>query len=187
MTTEETTDQQKFDEEVQRKGKLVLEVLAGVGIFAALIMSTIALLQSSDQPSGGSSAMRGMSGMGAGTGVASTASTASVEIEHVTRGCHDFVVNGVSPGSPSATIHLSAGGSVSIQNNDVMPHRLVLVSGPAAALATPAMDHMGARSTATFPSPGTYALTTKAGEDYTSGIRTIGEDNTLRLTVVVGS
>ena len=47
------------------------------------------------------------------------------------------------------------------------------------------MDHMGARSTATFATPGTYSLTTKAGEDYTKGIQTIGPDNTLRLKVVV--
>jgi hypothetical protein len=47
------------------------------------------------------------------------------------------------------------------------------------------MGHMGARSTVTFSKPGTYSLTTKAGEDYAKGIQTVGPDNTLRITVVV--
>jgi len=41
------TDQEIFDEEVVRKGKVLLEVLAGVGIFAAVLMSSIALVRSS--------------------------------------------------------------------------------------------------------------------------------------------
>jgi hypothetical protein len=48
------------------------------------------------------------------------------------------------------------------------------------------MSHMGARSRVTFPAAGTFVLSTKAGEDYMKGIKTIGEDNTLRITVVVG-
>jgi heme/copper-type cytochrome/quinol oxidase subunit 2 len=42
------TDQEQFDEAVDRKGKLILEVLAGVGILAALLMSMVALVQSGD-------------------------------------------------------------------------------------------------------------------------------------------
>jgi len=42
----EARDQQQFDEVVNRKGKAVLEVLAGVGILAALLMSMVALVQS---------------------------------------------------------------------------------------------------------------------------------------------
>ncbi|MFI5280908.1 MAG: hypothetical protein ACHQU1_10450 [Gemmatimonadales bacterium] len=42
----EARDQQQFDEAVNRDGKIVLEVLAGVGIFAALLMSAVALIQS---------------------------------------------------------------------------------------------------------------------------------------------
>ena len=37
----------------------------------------------------------------------------------------------------------------------------------------------------TFTKPGVYHFTTKAGEDYMAGMKTIGEDNVLRLTVVV--
>ena len=35
------TDQEKFDEQVNTTGKLVLQILAAVGILAALLMSTM--------------------------------------------------------------------------------------------------------------------------------------------------
>jgi hypothetical protein len=44
----EIRDQAEFDEVVGKDGKIVLEVLAGVGILAALAMSIIALNQSSE-------------------------------------------------------------------------------------------------------------------------------------------
>jgi plastocyanin len=46
MTEQERNDQQKFDEAVARKGKVVLQALAGVGIVAALLMSIAALSRS---------------------------------------------------------------------------------------------------------------------------------------------
>jgi hypothetical protein len=92
-------------------------------------------------------------------------------IDHVTRGCHTLDVNGAGPGSARATIHLAAGGVLHMQNNDVMPHTLVLAHGPAATLVSPAMGHMGAKSTVSFPTAGTYSLTTKAGEDYRRAAR----------------
>jgi plastocyanin len=45
----ETTDQQRFDEAVIKKGKVMLQVLAGVGILGALLMSMVALSQSGDK------------------------------------------------------------------------------------------------------------------------------------------
>jgi hypothetical protein len=44
----EIHDQEEFDENVVKQGKTVLEVIAGLGIFAALLMSIIALNQSSE-------------------------------------------------------------------------------------------------------------------------------------------
>jgi Cupredoxin-like domain len=44
----EVHDQAEFDDTVEKTGKTVIEVLAGVGIFAALLMSIIALNQSSE-------------------------------------------------------------------------------------------------------------------------------------------
>jgi hypothetical protein len=44
----EIRDHAEFDEAVVKSGKTVLEVLAGLGVFAALLMSIIALSQSSE-------------------------------------------------------------------------------------------------------------------------------------------
>src|SRR5665213_1449071 len=44
----EIRDQAEFDEVVVKDGKIVLEVLAGLGILAALLMSIIALNQRSE-------------------------------------------------------------------------------------------------------------------------------------------
>jgi hypothetical protein len=44
----ETRDQAEFDAAVNRDGKVVLEILAGVGVVAALLMSIVALNQSSE-------------------------------------------------------------------------------------------------------------------------------------------
>jgi hypothetical protein len=80
-----------------------------------------------------------------------------------------------------------------------MPHTLVLTSGPAVLLKniptpvslgkkgpSPAgtMAHLGAITKVTFPKAGVYVLTTKPGEDYMP-MKTIGEDNVLRLVVHV--
>jgi hypothetical protein len=47
------------------------------------------------------------------------------------------------------------------------------------------LARMGAADRITFTKAGVYHFTTKAGEDYMKGIKTIGEDNVLRLTVRV--
>jgi hypothetical protein len=44
---------------------------------------------------------------------------------------------------------------------------------------------MGASLRVTLTRPGVYHFTTKAGEDYMSGIKTVGNDNVLKLTVIV--
>jgi hypothetical protein len=174
------TDQEKFDEQVRIKGRLVLQILAGTGIVAALTMSIVALVVSGNAThmmSGGTAVVPAT--------VRALPASASVTIDHVTRGCHTLAVNGGAPGSPSRTLHLTAGGLLHVRNNDVMPQRLVRVAGPPAQFVAAAMNHMGASGTVTFPTAGTYSLTTKPGEDYASGVHTIGPDNTLRIKVVV--
>jgi hypothetical protein len=47
------------------------------------------------------------------------------------------------------------------------------------------MKHMSASADVGFPSKGTYVFTTKAGEDYLKGVKTVGEDNVLKLVVKV--
>jgi hypothetical protein len=176
----QNTDQQQFDTQVNATGKFVIAGVAGVAIVAALVMSMVALMRG---PNTSTTIIRGP----AATPAAQTLpTTASAMIEHVTRGCHALAVEGAAKTSAHATVRLAAGGVLHMQNNDVMPQQLIRVSGPQAQFTGAAMNHMGASSSVTFPSAGTYVLSTKAGEDYSPGIKTIGPDNTLRLKVVVG-
>jgi plastocyanin len=111
---------------------------------------------------------------------------ASLLIRHQVQGCHTWSVNG-SAFAASHSITLLRGSPLTLTNNDVMPHKLVLTSGPALTIAHPMLNHMGASLKVTLTRPGTYHFTTKAGEDYPamSGMKTTGEDNVLKLTVVV--
>lgn len=111
---------------------------------------------------------------------------ASVVIRHQVRGCHSWSVNG-GAFKASQTITLHRGGSFVVTNTDVMPHKLVLTSGPALRLVRPLLGHMGMSTTVTLTRRGTYRFTTKPGEDYPmmTNLKTIGEDNVLKLTVVV--
>ena len=112
--------------------------------------------------------------------------SASLVIRHQMHGCHSWSVNG-GPFKASQSITLRRGGSLTVTDNDVMPHTLVLTSGPALRIAHPKLGHMGASLKITLTKPGVYHFTTKAGEDYMAGMKTIGEDNVLKLTVVVSS
>lgn len=140
------------------------------------------------------------------SGAAAAASTgnASLVIRHQLHGCHAWSMNGDAY-KPSQTVALTRGASLRVTNNDVMPHQLVETSGPAVRFTRlgsttgtgmamglkgtfpPAMlAHIGATSEITFSKPGVYHFTTKPGEDYMAGIKTVGADNVLRLTVRVG-
>jgi hypothetical protein len=119
------------------------------------------------------------------TSSANTPRQARIEIRHQTRGCHSWALNG---GAYRATVsaRLPRGGFITVVNDDVMPHKLIQKSGPAVRYGgNRAMKHMGASLKVTFSKPGSYHFITKAGEDYMSGVKTVGEDNVLRLTVKV--
>ena len=122
----------------------------------------------------------------AGTAAAASPPHASILIRHQMRGCHTWSVNG-GTFKASQTVTLRRGTLLSVTNNDVMPHTLVLVSGPTLRIAPARLAHMGAATKLTFTRPGIYRFMTKAGEDYPAmaGMKTIGEDNVLRLTVTV--
>ena len=116
---------------------------------------------------------------------ASTQAGATVTIRHQLRGCHAWSVNG-GPYKASQSIVLAPSSVLTVVNDDVMPHRLVELSGPALKLAATAdMNHSGATTKLRFATPGVYTFRTKAGEDYVKGIKTIGEDNVLKLKVTV--
>lgn len=122
--------------------------------------------------------------MAASIATASSSNGASLVIRHETRGCHSWSLNG-GPFNPSQSVSLARGATLTIRNTDVMPHTLIKANGPAAVLKNAAMRHMGAIATVIFRSSGTYVFTTKAGEDYMSGVKTVGADNILSLVVHV--
>ena len=106
-------------------------------------------------------------------------------IRHQLRGCHTWSVNGGAY-TASQSISLAKGSTLTVVDNDVMPHKLVQLSGPVLRLAKSAnMNHPGAQTSVSFARAGVYKLTTHPGEDYVKGIKTIGADNVLRLTVTV--
>jgi len=115
---------------------------------------------------------------------ASSSNGATLLIRHQTRGCHSWALNG-GAFKPNQSISFVRGATLTITNTDVMPHTFVQLSGPSALLKHPAMSRMGAVATVTFGKSGTYRFTTKAGEDYMAGVKTIGPDNILTLVVHV--
>lgn len=113
-------------------------------------------------------------------------SHASVVIRHQTRGCHAWSVNG-SAYRASQKLTLGVGSSITFTDNDIMPHRLVELAGPATVVSRSSgmMARMSATTSVVFPKAGVYRFTTKPGEDYVQGVKTVGPDNVLRLTVTV--
>ena len=108
----------------------------------------------------------------------------TLTIRHQLHGCHSWSFDGASwRAAQSAT--MARGATLTVIDNDVMPHTLIRVSGPKASMLHGSMTHMGATARVSFPAKGTYVFTTKAGEDYMKGMKTIGEDNVLRLVVTV--
>ena len=108
----------------------------------------------------------------------------TLTIRHQTRGCHAWSFNG-GPYKASLKITVARGTTLRVLDNDLMPHKLIQLAGPKAKLVSPAMRHMSAQAKVVFAKKGTYKFTTKPGEDYTAGVKTVGEDNVLRLIVTV--
>jgi plastocyanin len=117
---------------------------------------------------------------------ATTPAKSTITIRHQMKGCHTWSVNG-GPYRATQQTALARGGTITFVDNDVMPHKLVETRGPAVRYhGSQAMRHMSATVRVTFGKRGVYKFTTKAGEDYPGmAMKTIGEDNVLRLTVKV--
>ena len=118
-------------------------------------------------------------GQAAGAG-----SNIGITIRHEKVGCHAWAIgNGAYKATQS--LRVKSGTSLTFTDNDVMPHTLVQLSGPKVTIHGARLAKMGAHTAIVLTKPGTYVFGTKAGEDYTKGIVTIGEDNVLRLIVTV--
>jgi len=117
--------------------------------------------------------------------VASAHAPVTITIRHQMRGCHMWsYANGPYKASLKVTVDRDA--TLRFVNNDVMPHRLVQLAGPKAAIGKANMNHIGAVAVLMFPGKGVYTFRTRPGEDYKGmAMHTIGRDNVLRLTVVV--
>ena len=108
----------------------------------------------------------------------------TITIRHQVRGCHAWSF-AKGPYKSSLTARIDRDSGLYFVNNDMMPHKLIQLAGPKASLSTPNMNHMGAHAYVTFKKAGVYKFTTKPGEDYMKGMKTVGPDNVLRLTVTV--
>jgi plastocyanin len=116
---------------------------------------------------------------------ASAHGSATLTIRHQMRGCHAWSFNG-GAFKASQSVTLERGTTLTVTDNDIMSHKLVQVSGPTLRLSASAYMHkMGASTHVVFTKAGVYTFTTKPGEDYFKGMKTIGEDNVLKLKVRV--
>jgi plastocyanin len=117
-------------------------------------------------------------------GQAIAGSTVKITIQHERVGCHSWAVgNGAYKATQAVTV--KRGTSLEFIDNDVMPHQIVEIAGRKLAISGSHLTKMGAHTAITLTKPGTYVFGTKAGEDYTKGIVTVGEDHVLRLVVTV--
>lgn len=120
---------------------------------------------------------------------ASAGNSVSINIRHQVVGCHAWAI-GTGKYAAFQAVTIKAGATLTFTNNDVMPHTLKQLAGPAVTMRTPRMATMHAGAAITFTKPGSYVFTTKPGEDYPSmanmpGMKTKGEDNVLKLVVLV--
>ncbi len=121
------------------------------------------------------------------TSTASAHMPMTLTIRHQMVGCHAWSMSPAGPFKATLSIKVDRDASFVIVNNDMMPHKLVQVSGPKALLSKVNMNHIGARGFISFKRAGTYVFRTKAGDDYKwmHGMATKGPDNVLRLKVTV--
>lgn len=131
------TDQERFDQEVRTKGRVVLEALAGLGIFAALVMSMVALVQS------------GKTTAGTGTvSVAQRAATSSPATPAAAPKVIDLTVAPESKKGPEGKLHdafsvtnfnVKVGQPVTlrIDNTDTVPHSITSAEAGVNIVAQP--------------------------------------------------
>ena len=115
----------------------------------------------------------------AGLALASAASASkrpTLLIHHQVKGCHAWSLNG-GAFKAAQVVHVKRGATLTVVDDDIMPHLLVQTRGPAAAIrkvhgsmrdiATPLhgpglMAHMGASVKVRFAKAGVYRFTTRA-------------------------
>lgn len=120
-----------------------------------------------------------------GVGTAAAASpTLRLTILHYVKGCHVWQsARGVI--GPEATVTLKRGTRLEIRASCPMDFDVRQARGPKLADASRRVM-AGTTYAISFPKPGVYKLTgTNVQSSNEAGLQTLGEDNTLELTVVV--
>ena len=139
------------------------------------------------------------------SGSAAAPTTASLQINHFVRGCHNWSLKG-SSFHPNQSVKLARNGSLLVTNDDLMVQDLIKTSGPVVLMklvrqshmgnmpvvmgmngkpSPYAMAHMGAQLKVTFAHAGVYHFKLVDRGDYSKNIKTVGPDNELRLAVTV--
>lgn len=119
---------------------------------------------------------------GAMSVASSSVGVTKLTIQHVQKGCH--VLSDGSRQVASMRLSLKPGARVQLLDQDIDPHGLVQLAGPKLQIKGHMM--MGERQTITFKQAGVYRLKTRVIEmGKMVNVKTIGPDNTLRLTVSV--
>jgi plastocyanin len=129
----EQQDQQKFDEAVNRKGKVVLQTLGGVGVVGALLMSAIALNNSSEKSETGSSAKAGVTQVAAVAAAPAPAAAAQV-VSTTISGSSKVGPDGKKHDAFTTTefaVKVGQPLTLKIDNTDDVPHS---ISAPAAGV-----------------------------------------------------
>jgi uncharacterized cupredoxin-like copper-binding protein len=106
------TDQQQFDADVERNGKLVLQVIGGVAIFAAFVMSTIALVVSSGKSDSG--AAPAAPAVAAAPVAPATPGKIGVSVK-------EFSVNPTATQAPAGRV------TFNVRNTGTIPHEMVVL------------------------------------------------------------
>ena len=155
----------------------ILGVLAGLIAGGAIVTGTAVAIDRTQAPAVAPTTMSGMMNA-ASLSVGMTKLT----IQHVQKGCHIF--SDGSRRAASMRLSLKPGARLQLLDQDIDPHGLVQVAGPKLQLKGHMM--MGERQTITFKQAGVYRLKTRVIEmGKMINVKTIGPDNTLRLTVSV--
>lgn len=111
--------------------------------------------------------------------------TSIITIRHQMKGCHTWSYDG-EPYRASLRVVLGQARFVRFVNNDMMPQRLVQLSGPRVAVNGASMNRIGAKAQVLFGEKGVYRFRTVAGKEFAWAPRdAAGPDHVLRLTVVV--
>lgn len=121
----EDRDQRQFDEAVERKGKTLLEWLAGAGILAALLMSAVALVQSGEKSPAVTTSQPAVKAAATPAPAAAVAATKTVDLK---------IIGGVKPGpegqkhdaftTTEFAVHVGQPLKLKIDNTDDVPHSI---------------------------------------------------------------